>query len=261
LPIEQVPVTWDSTGYTSAAFDRCVSGPAFSGWTGDLPTEEEVRVIVELLKAQAGDSLLDVACGYGRHATVLASSHGLRVTGVDISPALITFARTRAAEQSLEVNYELRDARDPAWTNEFDHAMIVYNSFSLFSPDDAPRVLQGIHRALKPTGRLFLDLDNKSFNCRYGISDTSWYVGPGGLTLQEVYFHEDISVEVNRDLHFHADAEEVAEFIVFKRLYSQDEICGLLSCCGLRVGQVYGAWDLSPLSENSPKMILVAAKV
>ncbi len=65
VPIERLPLTWDSTGYTSEAFNRYVSDPAFTGWTGDLPTEEEAQIIVKLLKAQAGDSLLDVACGYG----------------------------------------------------------------------------------------------------------------------------------------------------------------------------------------------------
>ena len=54
LPIEQIPLIWDSTGYTSEAFDRWVSDTTFSGWTGDLPTEEEVQIIVELLKAQPG---------------------------------------------------------------------------------------------------------------------------------------------------------------------------------------------------------------
>ena len=64
LPIEQIPITWDSMGYTSEAFNRWASDPTFAGWTGDLPIEEEVRIIVELLQAQPGDSLLDVACGY-----------------------------------------------------------------------------------------------------------------------------------------------------------------------------------------------------
>ena len=105
-----------------------------------------------------------------------------------------------------------------------------------------------------------MDLDNKPFNCRYGTSDTNWYTWPRGLTLQEIYFHQERSVEVNRDLSFHADRGEVEEFVLFKRIYSQREICSLLSHCGFRVDQIYGGWDLSPLEEGSPKMLLVGRK-
>ena len=260
LPIEQVPLTWDSTGYTSEAFNLWASDPNFPGWTGDRPTEDEVRVIVELLKVQPGDSLLDVACGYGRHALLLAGRYSLEVTGIDISPGLITTARRFAGEQRLEIIYEVKHAADIAWRNEFDHAMIAYNSFSLFSPEYAPVVLKGIYHALRPAGRFFLDLDNKPFNCQYGISDTNWHTWPGGLTLQEIYFHEDNSVEVCRDLIFRRDAEQAEEFTYFKRIYSQDEIVDLLSSCGFRVDQIYGEWNLSPLEENSPKMLLVGVK-
>lgn len=260
LPIEQIPVTWDSTGYTSEVFNRWASDLTFPGWTGDLPTEEEVRIIIDLLQAQPGDSLLDVACGYGRHALLLAGQYGLKVTGIDLSLGLITTAKRLAEEQGLEIAYEVRHAIDLPWSNEFDRAMIAYNSFSLFSPEEAPIVLQGIHQALRSDGRLFLDMDNKSFNCRYGISDTNWYMWSGGLTLREIYFHKHLSVEVCRDLTFKTDAEGVEEFIIFKRIYSSNEIKDILSDCGLRADQVYGGWDLSPLGENSPKMLLVGVK-
>jgi SAM-dependent methyltransferase len=215
---------------------------------------------LELLKAQPGDSLLDVACGYGRHDLLLAIKYGLRVTGIDISPGLITAAKRLASERRVEIGYEVGHGRDLTWINEFDLAMVVCNSFPLFSPEDAPVVLKGVHHALRSEGRLFLDLGNKPFTCRYGISDTNWYTWPGGLTLQEIYFHQDKSVEVCRDLSFKIDSDQVEEFLFIERIYSQDEICDLLASCGFRVAQIYGGWDLSPLREDSPKMILVGVK-
>ncbi len=49
--IEQIPLNWDSMGYTSEAFNRWAFISGFLGRKGDLPTEDEVRVIVELPKA------------------------------------------------------------------------------------------------------------------------------------------------------------------------------------------------------------------
>jgi SAM-dependent methyltransferase len=260
LPIEQIPITWNSTGYTSEAFNRWASDLNFPGWASDRPTEEETRTIVELLQARNGESLLDVACGYGRHALLFAQQYGMKVTGIDISPGLIATANRLAKEQGLEITYQVRNATDISWSNEFDLAMIASNSLSLFSQEDAPKVLLGIYRALRPAGRLFLDLDNKAFNCRYGVSDTKWHIWSGGITLQELYFHENLSVEVCRDLTFRVDGRGAEEFIIFKRIYSPDEIKDLLLGCGLRADQIYGDWDLSYLEENSPKMLLVGEK-
>ncbi|MBC8456736.1 MAG: class I SAM-dependent methyltransferase [Deltaproteobacteria bacterium] len=261
LPIEKIPLTWDATVYTSKFFNKWVSNNlSFAGWEGDLPTEEEVAVMVKLLEVKHGNSLLDVACGYGRHALLLAGRQGLKVTGIDISPGLVKTAKRFAKEKGLKIIYEVRHGRDLKWEEEFDYAIIAFNSFSLFSPEDAPVVLQGIHKALKKNGRIFMDLDNKPFNCRYGTSYRDWCTWPEGLILQKVCFHRDISVEVCRDLSLNTESEQVDEFISFKRIYSKDDICNLLSECGFHIDKIYGGWDLSPLDENSPKMVLVGVK-
>jgi ubiquinone/menaquinone biosynthesis C-methylase UbiE len=260
LPIQQIPINWDSNAYTSDSFNAWAAGPAFNEWADDRETEAEVDVMAKLLGVQRGESLLDIACGYGRHALVFAGRFGLKVTGIDISSGLITTARRLAGEKGLEITYEVRHAVDLPWSNKFDHAIIAQNTFSLFSPNDAPKVLQGIYRTLRQRGKLFLDLDNKPYNCRYGTKDTHWYQYPKDLILQEIFFHEDISVEVCRDINLKRGAEDIEEFIIFKRIYTPQEIKELLVKYGFRIEQIYGDWDLTPLEEKSPKMILVGVK-
>ena len=260
-PLEDVAIRWDAMPYTSEKFNRVVKAPSFRGWSDDLRTDDEVGVIVGLSKAKRGDSVLDVACGYGRHDLVLAGEYGLNVTGVDISTGLIENAMRRADEQRQRITFKVMNAVDLSWESTFDFAMIAYNSFSLFSDEDAPLVVQGIHRALRTRGRFFMDLDNKPFYVRYGRSHKSWYLWkPGGLTLQETYLHEDISVEVTRYSIFRPNAETADNFIEFKRVYSEGEIRALLAENGFRVGDIFGDWDLSALQESSPKMILVGEK-
>jgi ubiquinone/menaquinone biosynthesis C-methylase UbiE len=259
-PIEKIPINWDSKAYTSDSFNKWASGPSFSGWSNKKRTKIEVATIAKLFKIKRGDTLLDVACGYGRHALIFAEKYGLKVTGIDISQGLITTAKRLAREKGLNIKYEVRHAVDLPWSNKFDYAMIAFNTLSLFSPEDAPKVLQGIHRALKQGGRLFLDLDNKPYNCRYGTYDTHWYMWPSGLTLQELYFHEDISTEINRDIIFTPNDGIDDSFIIFKRIYAASEIKKLLKGCGFQVEQIYGNWDLAPLKKASPKMIITGVK-
>jgi SAM-dependent methyltransferase len=175
-------------------------------------------------------------------------------------PQAIGCSTSLAPQARLSIDYELKHGRDLDSQEEFDHTFIAFNTFSVFSPNDASAVLRGIHRALRKGGRLFLDLDNKPYNCRYGTSYRDWSVLPAGLLLQEVYFHHDISAEVSRDLYLDLESEELGEFVIFKRIYSEQDIRDLLSRCGFQVVAVYGNWDLSPLDDNSPKIILVAAR-
>jgi len=258
-PIAEVPLTWNSMGYTSESFNEWASDGSFNGWEGEYPTDEETSIMAKLLDVKHEDSLLDIACGYGRHAILFAGSYGLNVTGIDISQGLIESAKRFAEEQKINIAYEVRNGRDLEWQDEFDHAIIAFNSFSLFSPEDAPIVLSGIYKALKKNGKLFMDLDNKPFNCRYGTSCRSWDIS-GGLTLQEVYFHNDISVEVCRDLNWIPSLDRIEEFISFKRIYSDSDICKLLAKCGFCIDAIYGDWELSNLTQNSSKIILVGVK-
>lgn len=67
------------------------------------------ELVLDRLDPQPGEDVLDLACGTGALAELLAG-RGARVTGVDLAPALIETARERAAEQALEIAYRVGDA-------------------------------------------------------------------------------------------------------------------------------------------------------
>lgn len=259
-PIEEIPISWDSMGYTSEVFNKHVRSPNFKGWSGDLPTDEEAKIITELLEVGVNNTILDVAAGYGRHSLYLAQHYGLKVTGIDISPGLIETATKRAKEQELKINFEVKNAKDINWKEKFDCIIIVFNSFSLFSPSDTDIILTNIWNALNPDGRIFLDLENKFFYCQYNTNQRNWEMFQKSIKLQEVYYHKEESVEVCRDLYIYANSDEIEEFITFKRIYSQNEICHILQNTGFKIVKEFGGWDLSTLHSNSPKIVIVAEK-
>ncbi len=63
---------WYSEFY-GGEFDRVV------GFPDEKTTARQAGFVVEVLGLSAGDSLLDLACGYGRHSLMLADK-GLKVT-------------------------------------------------------------------------------------------------------------------------------------------------------------------------------------
>jgi SAM-dependent methyltransferase len=107
------------------------------------------ETLVEALGPRDGESWLDVGCGTGG-VTTRAAHGGAEVTGVDLAPALIDTARNRAADDGLDITYEVGDAED--LTFEDASFEVVSSSVGvMFAPDHAAGELA---RVCAPGGRL-----------------------------------------------------------------------------------------------------------
>jgi SAM-dependent methyltransferase len=104
---------------------------------------------------EPGQRVLDIATGIGEPALSAARRVGAagRVTGVDLSPAMLEFAAQRAAGAGLEnIDFRLMDANAlDLDTASFDAALCRWG---LMFVDDLQRTLRAIHGALKPGARL-----------------------------------------------------------------------------------------------------------
>lgn len=115
-----------------------------------------VEAILGRWRLPAGSRVLDMACGRGRHARCLVSA-GMRVTGIDLSPASIAAARERVPEAEFHVH----DMREPIPGAEFDAAICLFTSIGYTSaPEDDLRVLRSAHTMLARDGHFVLDFMN-----------------------------------------------------------------------------------------------------
>ncbi|GAB4024510.1 class I SAM-dependent methyltransferase [Spirosoma koreense] len=120
-------------------------------------TQRELELLVDTLDFGPGDRLLDVFCGYGRHALPLARM-GARLTGVDISPEYIDELTAVAKAGNIAMQAVVGDflslpeaeLRGPA---SFDAAYCLGNSFSFFPRTDMLLLLTKIAGLLRPGGR------------------------------------------------------------------------------------------------------------
>lgn len=112
---------------------------------------------------RAGDAkrLLDVGCGTGSHSIELAR-RGYRVTGVDLTPAMLEMARAKAAkrfEPAQAPTFLQGDARSFRVDGErFDVAVMMFAVLCYMnSNDDVIRALTNIRSHLKPGGVFVCD--------------------------------------------------------------------------------------------------------
>ena len=68
-------------------------------WVED--TKSEVDFLIDQLKLQGNEKILDLACGYGRHSLELAR-RGYDVTGIDITSEYIEYATGQAEKEGLK---------------------------------------------------------------------------------------------------------------------------------------------------------------
>ena len=109
--------------------------------------------------------VLDICCGPGRHAAPLASA-GHAITGIDRDDRAIARARSDVPTGTF-LTLDQRDLGQ--LTGPFDAALILWQSFGYFGPDDNDAVLADIARLLRPGGRLLLDLFHPAhFETRQG---------------------------------------------------------------------------------------------
>ena len=200
-------------------------------------TLREVEFISNALTAAPGSEILDVGCGYGRHAIELVQ-RGFNVTGLDLSLPLLIRAADEAQRRSLSVNFVHADMREMAFEKQFDGAYSMLTSFGYFDEETNLRVAERIGRALKPGGRLLLDILNRD----YVVSDLPvrvWWEGTGCVVLEEVDFNFHTSrINTHRSIVFEDGRQLEQELSV--RAYSLHEIGRLLRQAGFRVIDVSG---------------------
>jgi demethylmenaquinone methyltransferase/2-methoxy-6-polyprenyl-1,4-benzoquinol methylase len=108
-----------------------------------------------------GDRALDVGCGTGALAAVLAR-RGVQVTGIDISPQMLSLAAQRVRQEGLEDRVILREMGAVDLDTGFDDgsfdAVTSTLAFSELSDDEIAYTMAECHRILRPGG-LFLVAD------------------------------------------------------------------------------------------------------
>ncbi|MGW6915192.1 class I SAM-dependent methyltransferase [Kitasatospora sp. NPDC054939] len=125
------------------------------------PDRTAARWAESVLRAHgAGPELLDLGCGTGRDAAWLHRTAGRTVTGLDSSPAMIAYARSRHPGP----DYRLGDMRAFDLGRRFDAALCLDSALlHCHTNHDLDAVLGRLRAHLRPGGLLVAEMRNGAF--------------------------------------------------------------------------------------------------
>jgi SAM-dependent methyltransferase len=221
-------------------------------------TQGEAEFVIETMSLAPGSSVLDLGCGYGRHAMELAA-RGIHVVGLDLSTPLLVRGGEEAHRRGLTINFVRGDMRELDFDNQFDATYCLFSTFGYFDDETNKKTLSNVAKALKPGGKLLVEILNRD----YIIADLPtrvWWEGDGCVVLEEVelnYFSSRI--QVNRSVVFDDGRQLEQEISV--RAYSLHEVGKLMHAAGFRVLEVSGGYQTrGRFFGNQSRHIIVLAE-
>ena len=219
--------------------------------------DREVESILALAGEVKGPGL-DLACGPGRHSIAFAQ-RGLDVTGVDLTPFLLSKARERAKAEEVEVEWIESDMREFIRPETYDLAISLFTSFGYFEEhEENMSVLRNIHRNLLPGGRFILDLAGKEILARIYQPSYSFDL-TGGLMVHRRTLSDDWSRMNNEWIWIENDVV-THRYMLRHWIYSAREIIWMMGEAGFAEVDVYGDMQGGPYDQDAARLLAIGRK-
>ncbi len=211
--------------------------------------------LLNYLHPTANATMLDVACGTGRHSSYLASK-GYTVTGIDLSIRSINIAKKL---ENDHLSFYQHDMRLPFRVNYFDFVFNFFTSFGYFDTErENENALRTMRNALKPGGCLVLDYLNspyvKSNLVPFEVKEKGEVVFDIAREVNDRKFQKQINILDRSRLYRTTFTENVSAFSLhdFEEMFAHQ---------GLQITDIFGDYHFNSYDEqHSPRLIIVATK-
>ena len=242
--------TWDaffSDFYLRAYADEERQGEA----------DAQALAAARLSRCPEEGELLDVPCGFGRHAVPLARA-GYRVTGVDRSESLLIEARRRAgaARWPKVVRADYRDL--PFKDESFDAAVNLFSSIGYLGDEEDTKALVEIRRVLRPGARLVIETMHRDLLVTRFHAQDWQLLGAGRLLLEQRTFDPAAGVaQVTQTLIDGAGQRESRSYSL--RVYTATELLAMLARAGFDEARCHGDLDGGAFAIDT-RLVVVARR-
>jgi 2-polyprenyl-3-methyl-5-hydroxy-6-metoxy-1,4-benzoquinol methylase len=230
-------------------------------WKSFIPeqlTQKEVEFMLSYFQLKEGNKVLDLMCGYGRHAIALARK-GMMVTAVDNLEAYINEIKKAAAEENLPIETIRSGVLDFTSDGKFDLALCMGNSINFFDAYDTIRLLKKISSMLLPGGHLLInswslaEIAIKSFkesstSTMGGMqisNESQFLLSPTRIETKSIITDKDGNTETRTGIDY---------------LFTVNEMSSMLNEAGLKMEEVYSIPGRKKFTIGEPRAYIIATR-
>ena len=208
-------------------------------------------------------NLLDLGCGPGLYAERFCK-RGYHVTGIDFSKRSIEYAINNAKIKDITIDYKYQNYLDIAYQEEFDVITLIYCDFGVLSDHDRAKLLKSIYRALKPNGKLILDVftpnhakDRKESRNWY-YSENDFWSDESHVCLESFYRYDDQSTILKQTVII--TEENVECYNIWDHTFTKEELAADMRNAGFSTVDFYGNVAGDTYQADGSEMCVVAVK-
>jgi SAM-dependent methyltransferase len=237
---------WEAASRNHATVDRAVT------W------------LVNTLRIQSGTRVLDLGCGPGLYATRLAQT-GAGVTGLDISPRSIAYARQLTADAGQQCQFRVANYLIDDLGGPYDVALFSYEDVNVLSPDQRATLFARIAAALGPGGVLAMDVtaaarfDLEAEGRREGddLDNGFWAPSPYHGVV-DTFKYDDERLLLER--YVITKGGQARVFWNWTQCLTPEQVRAELAAAGFGAIDLVGDLTGAPFSEESPVFAVLARR-
>ncbi len=231
-------------------------------WKTIIPDEltiKEVDFMVPYFNLQKDSKVLDLMCGFGRHAIALAQK-GIKVTAIDNLGDYVHEIQTAVEADNLPLKIIKTDVLIYCGTEQMDLVICMGNSLNFFNTADTLTIFKNVAAQLKPGGHLLINSWTIAEIAFKNFKEKSWSEinGLKFLTDSKLLFHptriETESITIATDGN--TESKQGIDYI-----FSINEMEVMLKEAGLTLIEIYSIPGRKKFSLGEPRAYLVAEKV
>jgi len=226
--------------------------------------KQSVQWIAKMAPPYRYRALLDLGCGPGIYAELFDEA-GYQITGIDLSPRSIKYARSSAEAANKQIEYNTVNYLKMEYVEEFDVITLIYCDFGVLSTEKRAILLRKIYAALKTGGKFIFDVftpyqyENQNEYKQWEYSQYGFWSAEPYLCLNSFYRYDVENTFLRQ--HLVISGEEVNCYNIWDHTFIKDEIKQDLSNAGFRTHAIYGDVTGSGYFLDNKQMCVLAERI
>jgi len=224
----------------------------------DILTEKEIEFIVSFFNLTVNSKVLDMMCGYGRHAIALAKK-GINVTAIDNLQDYITEIIRISQTEHLPLRAVQANVIDYKTDDKFDLVICMGNSLNFFDKKDTLKLLTAFASFLKPEGQILINTWSLAETVIKNFKEKAWNkVGELKFLIESKFLFHPTRIETESIIIAPDCKTEIKTGIDY--IYSINEMEDMLNEAGFVPKEIYSVPGKKLYSLGEPRAYIVAQK-